>query len=313
ELDPDRQAALQFRQQVRRLGDMERAGGDEQDVGGLDRTVLGRHRGALDQRQQVALHALTRDVAAGAAVAHADLVDLVEKHDAVVLDHIDRFLHQLVAVEQLVGFLVDQKLVGALDGDAAGLGPAAELAEDVANRDRAHLRAGHAGDLEHGHAAGGLRLDLDFLVVEFAGAELPAEGIAGRGAGVGADQGIKHAVLGGELRAGLHVLALAFAGLRDRYLDEIANDLLDVTADIADLGEFGGFDLDEGCAGEFGQPPGDLGLADPGRADHQDILRQHLLAKRAGELQPPPAIAQRDRDGALGVGLADDEAVEFGD
>ena len=31
------------------------------------------------------------------------------------------------------------------------------------------------------------------------------------------------------------------------------------------------------------------------------------------ELQPPPAVAQRDRYRALGVGLADDEAVEFGD
>ena len=196
---------------------------------------------------------------------------------------------------------------------AAGLGAAAHLAEDVADRDRAHLRAGHAGDLEHRHAAGGLRLDLDFLVVEFAGAQLLAKGIAGRGAGVGADQRIEHAILGGELGAGLHVLALALAGLRDRDLDEIADDLLDVAADIADLGEFGGFDLDEGRAGEFRQPPRDLGLADAGRPDHQDVLRQHLLAQRAGELQPPPAIAQRDRDGALGVGLADDEAVEFGD
>ena len=30
------------------------------------------------------------------------------------------------------------------------------------------------------------------------------------------------------------------------------------------------------------------------------------------ELQPAPAVAQRDGDRALGVGLADDEAVEFG-
>ena len=97
--------------------------------------------------------------------------------------------------------------------------------------------------------------------------------------GVGADQGIEHALLGGELRAGLHVLALAFAGLRDRDLDEVANDLLDVAADIADLGEFRGFDLDERRAGEFGQPPRDLGLADAGRPDHQDIFRQHFLAQ----------------------------------
>ena len=39
-----------------------------------------------------------------AVLAHADLVDLVEEHDAVVLDRVDRFLHQLVGVEQLVGF-----------------------------------------------------------------------------------------------------------------------------------------------------------------------------------------------------------------
>ena len=127
--------------------------------------------------------------------------------------------------------------------------------------------------------AGGLRLDLDFLVVEFAGAQFLAERIARRGAGIGADQRIEHAILGGELRAGLHVLALAFAGLRDRDLDQIADDLLDVAADIADLGEFGGFDLDERRAGEFGQPPRDLGLADAGRPDHQDVFRQHFLAQ----------------------------------
>ena len=99
---------------------------------------------------------------------------------------------------------------------------------------------------------------------------------------------------------------------RDRDLDQVADDLLDVAADIADLGEFGGLDLDERRAGELRQPPRDLGLADAGRPDHQDVFRQHFLAQQAGELQPPPAVAQRDGDRALGVGLADDEAVEFG-
>jgi hypothetical protein len=40
---------------------MEGAGGHEQDVIGLDHAVLGGHRRAFDQRQQVALHALARD------------------------------------------------------------------------------------------------------------------------------------------------------------------------------------------------------------------------------------------------------------
>jgi len=42
------------------------------------------------------------------------------------------------------------------------------------------------------------------------------------------------------------------------------------------------------------------------------FFRQHFLAQGACELQPPPAVAQRDGDRPLGVGLADDEAVEFG-
>ena len=169
----------------------------------------------------------------------------------------------------------------ALDRQAAGLGSSAHLAEDIADRDRAHLRARHARDFEHRHAAaGGLRLDLDFLVIELAGAQFLAERLPGGGAGAGPDQRIEHALLGGLLRAGLDVLALAFAHLRDRDLDEIADDLLDVAADIADLGKLGGFDLDERRAGQFRQPPRDLGLADAGRPDHQDVFRQHFFAQR---------------------------------
>ena len=121
-----------------------------------------------------------------------------------------------------------------------------------------------------------------------------------------------HALLGGLLRRGLHVLALLLARQRDGDLDQVAHDLLDVAADIADLGELGRLDLEERRAGELGEPAGDFGLADAGRPDHQDVLRQHLLAQPVVELQPPPAVAQRDRDGALGVVLADDEAVELG-
>ena len=89
--------------------------------------------------------------------------------------------------------------------------------------------------------------------------------------------------------------------------------LLDVAADIADLGELGRLDLEERRLGEPGQPAGDLGLAAAGRADHQDVLGQHLLAQALVELLAAPAVAQGDGDGALGVVLADDEAVELGD
>ena len=64
QLDADREAALQFRHQVRRLGQVKRPGRDEQDVIGPHRAVAGVDRGAFDHRQQIALHALARDVGA---------------------------------------------------------------------------------------------------------------------------------------------------------------------------------------------------------------------------------------------------------
>ena len=117
------------------------------------------------------------------------------------------------------------------------------------------------------------------------------------------------AVLGGVLDR----LAAPLLLEPDRFLDQVAGDLLDVAADIADLGELGRLDLDERRVGELGQPPADLGLAAAGRADHQDVLGRHLLAQLLGQPLAAPAVAQRDRDRALGVVLADDMLVEGGD
>ena len=118
QLDPDRQAALQLGQQVARLGDMEGARGDEQDMVGLHRPVFGGDRGALDQRQQIALDALAADRAA-AHVADRDLVDLVEEDDAVRLGVLERDAVHVVAVEALVGFLLDELVPGLGDAQLA--------------------------------------------------------------------------------------------------------------------------------------------------------------------------------------------------
>ncbi len=188
---------------------MEGARGDEEDMVGLHRPVLGRHRGALDQRQQVALHAFAADIGALALGACADLVDLVEEDDAVVLHRIDGLLHDLLLVEELVGFLGDQHLVACLDGHAPRLGAAAKgLAQHVGEIDHAAAAAGHAGNVETRHAAGIGHLDLDLLGVEFAATQFLAEDLAGRLRCIGADQRFDHAGFGIELGLGLDVLAL---------------------------------------------------------------------------------------------------------
>ena len=112
------------------------------------------------------------------------------------------------------------------------------------------------------------------------------------------DERIERALFRRLLRARLHVLAAAL--LHDHQRDlQIAHDLLDIAADIADLGEFCRFDFQERRIGETRETARDFGLAATCGADHQNVFRQHFFAHLAFELQPTPAIAQRDRDGAF--------------
>ena len=297
---------------------MKGAGGDEQDVIGFHRAVAGAHRRALDERQQVALHALAGDIAAARSGlgAGADLVDLVEEDDAGVLHHGAGLGDDPFLVEQLVAFLGHEQIVGFGHLHPAALHARGEgLAQQIGDVDHAHAAAaGHAGDVHGGHGRGGIGdFQLYLPVVQLTGAQFFHEAFARRGRGVLAHQGVQHALLG--VGAGLfaHLLAQPFARQGDAGLHEIADDLLHVAAHIAHFGEAGGLDLQERRAGQGGQTAGDLGLADAGGADHEDVLGHHLLAQRAFQLLAPPAVAQSDGDGLFGFVLADDVPVETGD
>ena len=111
----------------------------------------------------------------------------------------------------------------------------------------------------------------------------------------------------------LHALALGVSHQDDRRFDQVADQPLDVAADVPDLRVLGRLGLHEQGAHQHRQPSGDLGLAHAGGADQHDILGRHLLAQFVRELPAPPAIPERDRHGALGVGLAHDVAIQLGD
>ncbi len=116
-------AALQFRQQVGRLGDMERARGDEQDVVGLHRTVLCRDRGALDLSGNRSRCTPSRDTSPPTRQSHARVILSISsrKTMAVVLDRVwGSPPAQAAPVEQLVGFLGNQdNIVRLLHGHPA--------------------------------------------------------------------------------------------------------------------------------------------------------------------------------------------------
>ncbi len=108
-----------------------------------------------------------------------------------------------------------------------------------------------------------------------------------------------------------------FHGLFAVHLDgdvhQVADDGFHVAADVADLGEFGRLDLDEGRVGQLGQAAGDFGFTDPGGADHQDVFGGDFGAQVFIHLHPAPAVAQGDGHGSLGFVLADDVFVQFVD
>ena len=99
----------------------------------------------------------------------------------------------------------------------------------------------------------------------------------------------------------------------DGDLDQIANHGFDVAADVADFGELAGLDLQERRVGQLGEAAGELGFADAGGADHEDVLGHHLIGDFGLQLLAADAVAQGNSDGALGIGLADDVFIELAD
>src|SRR5262249_12634571 len=105
--------------------------------------------------------------------------------------------------------------------------------------------------------------------------------------------------------------ALLLTDHADGGLRQVADHAFDVAADVADLGVLGRLDLEERGADELRQPAGDLGLADAGGADHDDVLGDDVLAQLGRQLLAAPAVAYGNRHRPLGGVLSDDVAVQL--
>ena len=173
------------------------------------------------------------------------------------------------------------------------------------------MAARHAGYLELRGAARIFHLEFDLFFFKFAGTKLFAASLTQHRRR--SRQGVENTGFGPVFGLSFDITVFFRPQLGDGDLQQIAHDLFDIAADITDLGEFGGFHFDERGLRQSGQAARDFGLADAGGPDHQNVLGQHLFAQLRRKLLAPPAIAQGDGNGALGVMLADDIAVELGD
>ena len=96
-------------------------------------------------------------------------------------------------------------------------------------------------------------------------------------------------------------------------LQQAQDEILDVLADVAGLGEGGGVADGEGDVEQLGQAARDGGLAAAGGAEEEDVrfLEVDLLGL-AAVAQALVVVVDGDGDGALGAVLADDVLVEVG-
>ncbi len=99
-----------------------------------------------------------------------------------------------------------------------------------------------------------------------------------------------------------------------RGLDQLQQDVLDVLADIARLGQHGGVGDGERHIEHPGQRLGQKGLAAPGWAQQQDVglgqLDLAVVRTVALRLDPLVVVVDGDRKDLLGVLLADDIVVQ---
>ena len=97
----------------------------------------------------------------------------------------------------------------------------------------------------------------------------------------------------------------------DSRIRQVSNDGFDISTHIAHFGEFGGLYFDQGRVGELGQSASDLGFANTGWANHQDIFRTDLIAQFWIQLHAAPAVTQGNGHSALGIALTDNVAIQL--
>jgi hypothetical protein len=191
--------------------------------------------------------------------------------------------------------------------------PAQGLAQHVVEIDHAHLGPGMPGMSNIGIGPPvPAPVDVDFLVVE-----LPSRSFLRKTSRVedwaswptSASSTRSSAASVGLCR----LLALLLADHADRGLDEVADDLFHVAADIADFCELGGFDLEERRLGEAGEAPGDLPSCRRRSGRSSGCSSAVISLRRFSGAAAAPAVAQGNGDGALGTVLADNVAIEFRD
>ena len=166
------------------------------------------------------------------------------------------------------------------------------FAKQIAYIHHAHLAAGLTGNIQHGCGRAGIgNVKFDLLIIQLASAQLFAKHFARGRTRIGSGNGFYYPIF--RRLSGLcpHIIAHLRARHRDGRINQIANDLLDISPHIAHFGELGCFNLYERGFRQFGKPAAYFGFTHARWPDHKDIFRINFIAQAGIKLFAPPARA----------------------
>src|SRR5258708_25868744 len=309
---------------------MKGARGDKENVVSTNHAVARVYRGAFDDRQYVALHTFTGNVRAVAGFAAGNFIDLVDKNDAHLFGALDRGARDLVHVEQLVLFFLNEVFESVGDAHLAFLFLLAEhTGKHVLDVDVHLLNALVGDDFKRWHGAFA-DLKIHHPLIELSFAKLRAQLFASalrllallgqfrfacslRRRRRRRQEEIEDAFLGGLLGTVGNFVELFLADHVDRRLHQVAHHGFHIAADVTDFGILGSFHFNAGATRQTSQAPRNCTFPDAGCTDHQNIFRQDILCDFGRQLLPTHAIAEGHRNGALGGVLAHNIFVQLRD
>src|ERR1700693_6650764 len=258
--------------------------------------------------------------------AASNFIDLVDEDDAHLFGALHRSASNLIHIEKLVFFFLDQVFERIGHGHFAFLFLLAKHSgEDVFNID-VHFFHALIGNNFKGRHGAFTDFNIYHALIELAFAKLYAQFFAGpvclfalrgdvrfTGTGCGGGrrrkQQVEDALLGRLFGAVSDFIKFLFADHVDGGFYQIANHGFHIASNVTDFGVLGSFHLDERTTCETCAATGNFGFAYASRPDHQNIFWQDIFSDFRREFLPTDTVAQSHGHGALCSVLADDVLI----
>mmetsp|Transcript_17040 Transcript_17040/g.37038 ORF Transcript_17040/g.37038 Transcript_17040/m.37038 type:complete len:380 (-) Transcript_17040:71-1210(-) len=242
----------------------------------------------------------------------ADLVNLVDKHNPVLLRRLHRLFRHRVVRHQFLRLALFQRSSRVLHRHSPlRSGPTRPLHRQHLIQPAQHILPRPNVLHEHRRLASCRLVDLNLAIFQLTRAQQRAERVSCGLTRMQSREFIQESLFHRFAKLRFHRAPVPLLYERHRVLQQIPNDLIHVPPMEPDLRELRRLHFDKRCVHKLCQPPRDLRLTHARRPNHEHVFRHHFVPQLFRELLPPPPITKRDRHRALRIGLSHNEPIQL--